>query len=108
MVQNTAPPMARLGQLGATRFYARGEVPRTVGSFETFSCRPRYFKHQRTPNEKSGMQKIYVTALVYGKADERTGMQEVEPWIGGLWPALLTASSNGGGAAGSEPEPEAQ
>ena len=57
---------SRLGQLGAPRFYARGE------------------------------------------ADERTGMQEMEPWIGGLWPALLTASGNGDGAAGSELEPEAE
>ncbi|KAJ1480068.1 flavoprotein-like protein [Baffinella frigidus] len=24
-----------------------------------------------------------------GEADERTGLQEVEPWIEGLWPALL-------------------
>ena len=54
------------------------------------------------------MQEIYVTVLVYGEADERTRMQEVEPWIGGLWPALLTASGNGDGAAGSELEPEAE
>jgi sulfite reductase alpha subunit-like flavoprotein len=45
---------------------------------------------------------------VRGEADERTALQEVEPWIEGLWPALAASLAGGGAEGGSEPQPESE
>ena len=41
-----------------------------------------------------------------GEGDERTSLQEVEPWIAGLWGALEATMALGGTEAPEAPEPE--